>query len=151
MAVGPITGQNWGAGINLRLRKAIRYAIYYCMMWGVISALFLFIFSDNIALMFTDNEEIIKYTILYLMIVPISYGLANITSIWSSCYNAIGAPRRAFFMNIVKMLFVYVPYAAYGASIAGVMGAFIGISVGFVISGIAYHLINRRNFPRVMK
>ncbi len=148
MAIGPLTGQNWGAGINLRVRKTIRTAIFACIIWGGIMATLLFIFSKQIAGLFSDNEHIIYYASLYLMIVPVTYGLANIVNIWASAFNAIGYPRRAFIMNITKMLFAYVPYAAFGAATAGVVGAFVGIALCHALTGIMYQIWNRYNFPR---
>lgn len=153
LAVGlsPVVGQNAGAKNFDRVHFATNCAIKICMIWSFIAAVFLFIFGEIIAAQFTEDTDIIKIAALYMSIIPITYGLANSTNIWSSTYNAMGMPKRAFIMNFTKMILVYIPFAYIGGQTASINGVIIAIALAYIITGISFHLWNRAHHQKIEK
>jgi hypothetical protein len=60
--------------------------------------------------------------------VPFSYGFGNLVFGWSSAFNAMGLPQRAFFMILVKTA-VTIPAAWAGGHFYGVAGIFWAIAL----------------------
>ncbi|MCB9982980.1 MAG: MATE family efflux transporter [Rhodospirillales bacterium] len=142
LGMAPIIGQNWGAEKFDRVHKTINLAIVFNLIWSALVAIILALFARPIASMFTHDAQVIHDAALFFWIVPFSFGIGNIVFGWSSAFNAMGKPQKAFIMIFVKSFALMVPAAMLGAHLHGITGLFCAIATSNIISGIAFHLLS---------
>lgn len=135
-ALGPFVGQNWAAGKHKRVHEGIVYSEKVSIGIGLIFFVILAVFAAPIASLFTDNPAIISATTLYLLVVPVCYGLLGIFIISTIVLNTIKRPMTSVALTIVQMFILYLPLAYAGSIYFGLLGIFAGISLAFIISGI---------------
>ncbi len=138
LGMAPIIGQNWGAALYNRVHEVIGLAIRFNFIWSFLIAILFGVFAAFIAGAFSDDPAVVHNTILFFWIVPFSYAFGNLVFGWSSAFNAMGLPQRAFVMILVKSALT-VPAAWIGGKLYGVPGIFWGIAVTNVASGLVFH------------
>lgn len=138
--MSPILGQNMGAGKILRVRETLRLSLSFCVGWSLFVALVLGVFAKPLAAIFSADPEVIRYTMLYFWIVPVSYAAGNLVQGWASAYNAMGFARKAASMIIIKMLALQIPLAVAGGWLYGAAGVFVSIMAVNLGTGLYFHL-----------
>lgn len=146
LAVGmaPIIGQNWGAKNYDRVHQTINLAIGFNFIWSFLVAAIMGFFAHKIAAQFTDDPAVINYAALFFWIVPISYAFGNLVMGWSSAFNAMGLPKKAFVMIIVKSIIITIPAVFIGNELYGVTGIFVALALSNLVAGIIFHLSSKR-------
>ncbi len=144
LGMAPIVGQNWGAGRYSRVHEAISTAIRFNYIWSFFVAVFLALFSMPLARMFSDDPVVIEATHLFFWIVPCSYAFGNLVFGWSSAFNAMGLPRRAFVMIFAKSALT-IPAAWVGSQLYGVPGIFCAVAIINTVSGLTADFISNRH------
>ena len=147
--IGPLVGQNLGAGRTERVWEAVRLSIAFAFTFGLAAALILLVFADLIAGMFSDAPEIVSVTRLYLWIVPISYGGAGAIMVANAAFNGLGQPGRAVMLSLARMVVLYLPLAFLLGQLFGVEGIFAATALANLSVGVAaYFWIRRICGPR---
>ncbi len=103
-AIGPIVGQNIGSDLNERAEKAIKLGFNICLGWGVIQTLTLIPGSNFFSGLFTDNQESIAYSSLYLKWVSLTLAGYSLVIIHSAILNAMGKAKRAFLVIFLRSI-----------------------------------------------
>jgi putative MATE family efflux protein len=134
--VGPFFGQNLGAGRYDRLREAQRVLTAFCLGFGVIVAVLMWLFGDVVAGVFGDHAEVIEVTVLYLAIVPFSYGAYGVVMSVNAAFNGLGYPWPAMWLSAGRVLFIFLPLAFLGQWIWQMPGIFIATATANLIIGI---------------
>jgi putative MATE family efflux protein len=142
--LGPFVGQNRGAGRYDRVRKGVRLSDRFSMVWGLGMFALLALTAGYIAPLFNDDLSVVSATVLYLRIIPISYGLMGILFIASSALNVINRPIHAAVLSVGQMFGLMIPLAALGSFLAGLAGLFAGVSVSFFIAGITARMVLKK-------
>jgi putative MATE family efflux protein len=148
VSMSPMIGQNWGAQKFERVRAIIKLAIGVNLAWSAVVAIILAVLAYPIARAFSDDPEVVRYTVLFFWIVPFSYGLGNLVFGWSSSFNAMGKPQKAFVMIAIRALVMSIPAAYIGGMLYGAIGVMVSIAVVNVVSGILFHIISARSCRR---
>ncbi|MCE7886639.1 MAG: MATE family efflux transporter [Alphaproteobacteria bacterium PRO2] len=143
LGMAPIVGQNWGAGIYNRVHEAINIAIRFNFIWSFFIAVLFGLFAGHIAAAFSDDPVVIHQATLFFWIVPFSYGFGNLVFGWSSAFNAMGLPQRAFFMILVKSA-ITIPAAWAGGHFYGAAGIFWAIALTNLVTGLGSHVLSNR-------
>lgn len=141
-----ITGQNWGKKSFTRVDQALRLALSVNIGWGVFVAIILALFAQPVATLFSKEPEVIKMTVLYLTIMPITFIGAQSVQLWSSSFNACGYPKRAFLVLNSKIFVFFLPFAFLGGWFYNIPGVIMGMALGNVVAGVAIHFLNRHFF-----
>ncbi len=137
-------GQNLGAERKDRVYQAIRIAFRFTLVLQVFIYLLLLVFAHYIAISFSLEPTVYETIKKFLYIVPISYGLAGIVVLINVSMNVLGKPRQALYINIVRMLFFYLPLAYLGGLWFGLTGLFVGLAIGNVCAYLfASYLLKR--------
>lgn len=144
-SMAPIIGQNWGARKFERVHETINLAIGFNLIWSALVAVVLAVFAYPIAGAFSDDPRVIEYTVLFFFLVPVSYGVGNIVFGWSSAFNAMGMPQKAFVMIVAKALGLSIPAAYIGGVLYGVTGIIVSITIANFVSGLFFHFVSRRS------
>jgi putative MATE family efflux protein len=145
VGMGPIIGQNWGAGRYERVNETLRLAIRFAMIYSLAVALVLITFAKPIAGLFSQDSEVVRIAALFFWIVPLTYAFANLVNGWASAFNAMGKPQRSFTMIVVKMLFLMLPAVYVGHLFYGVTGLFAAIALVNLTAGVAIHIFSWRS------
>jgi Na+-driven multidrug efflux pump len=132
----PFVGQNWGALKINRVRKALTKMLHFSLGWGTLQAILLFACARPIANIFNRDPNVLPYIVLYLQIIPISYGILSITYIASSTFNAIGHPLPGIFLMVVRLLVLHIPLAILGKKWGGYTGFLIAYHVAAVFTSV---------------
>ena len=148
VGMAPIIGQNWGARNFARVREALRDALGFCVLWSLGVALVLGAFADSLSHVFTKDILVQPILALYFVVVPISYGLSNVTNCWGSAYNAMGKPQYSTLLLLVKMVVLTIPSIYLGYAVAGPVGVFAAICGCNLLTGLGFHLMNKRILSR---
>lgn len=134
--VGPFFGQNIGAAKYDRLNEALRVLTLFCLAFGLGVALILGMFGGYIASLFGDHGEVIAITVIYLTIVPISYGAYGLVMSVNAAFNGMGRPWPAMLLSAGRVLYVYLPLAWIGQYLWGMVGIFIATALANILLGI---------------
>jgi len=145
-SIGPFVGQNWGAQMRARANQGMKLAFGWSMAWGLLVALIFLFFRDNIASLFDSGDSVIRYTSLYLMIVPVSYGCWGVLMMASATFNSLGKPLSSTTMSVLRMFIIYVPLAFIGQYFWGVIGIFGAAAMSNLVMGVVAYSWNRRTY-----
>ena len=139
-SISPFTGQNWGANEYERIKKAIKIASFTSVVWGFFAAIFLYVFAREMAGLFTEDEKVLETAVVFLRLVPISFGFQGIAMIVNANLNTMNRPLTASILIVVQMLVIYIPLANIGSKLDGVNGIFMALLVTYFIGGILSYL-----------
>ena len=143
-AMIPFVRQNFVAGNCNRIRAALQFGVKFSLIWGGVTFALLYLLSDIIAPIFNADKAVIASLVLFLHIVPISYGRYGISALVNSIFNALGKPLLASMMIMLHLFAFVLPLAYLGSKVYGLKGVFIGIAVGNGAGGLIAYLMVRK-------
>lgn len=146
--MGPIIGQNWGAGKIDRVMETLKNAFSFVILWSLMISLILALLGKEFLSMFTSEPGVVRDGMLYFWIVSSTYACGNLVHGWASAYNAIGMPQRSFVMIVVRLLVMTLPLAWAGARLWGVEGLFAGIAIANILCGAGFHAMSWRDLKK---
>ena len=149
MAMTPFVGQNFGAGNYDRIRAALQFGVKFSLIWGGIAFAVLCLGAGIIAPIFNDDKTVITAVVLFLQIIPISYGMYGIATLINSMFNALGKPLQASVVIILHLFVFVLPLAYLGSKVYGLKGIFIGIAVGNAAVGVIAYLMVKKFLVRI--
>ncbi|MWB79658.1 MATE family efflux transporter [Pseudooceanicola sp. 216_PA32_1] len=129
-AIGPIIGQNFGAGQLDRVRDAFRRAIALCIAYVVPVVALLFLLRAPIADLFGAQGT--TRDLIYLFCGPLSLAWVfnGVIFIANASYNNLGHPFYSTWVNWGRNTLGVVPFVAVGAALWGAAGVLIGQMAG---------------------
>ena len=148
-AMIPFVRLNFGVGDCKRIRAALWFGVKFSLIWGGATFIVLYLLSDFIASIFSDDKAVIAALVLFLHIVPISYGRYGISALVNSIFNALGKPLQASLIIILHLFVFVLPLAYVGSKVYGLKGVFIGIAVGNGAGGLLAYLMVQKFLARL--
>lgn len=142
--IGPFVGQNLGAQRHERIAEALELSGRFCVASGLVIAVLLAPSAPLLMRQFTDHPEVIDAGLLYLWIVPVSFGMAGMVMVVNAAFNGLGQPLPGVAVSVTRMVLLYLPLAWLLSRWWGVAGVFIGAAVANIASGVAAWLWFRR-------
>lgn len=147
--VGPIAGQNWGAGYRDRveavLSDSIRFVVIYCLVVCALLALLtgpiLFVFQAS-----DQAAELIRWFTYGLSLVFIFNGMTFVTN---ALFNNLGAPRTSTVFNVAKATVFTIPFVWLGSEFGGAPGALAGQGAGAVLVALGGYYWCRRHLVKL--
>ena len=142
--LGPFIGQNWGAGKFDRIKLGMKFSYKFSLLWGFFIFLILAIFGSRIGSFFSDDPNVISVTGLYLLIIPIGYGLFGILFMATSALSVLKKPIHAAILTLTQTFLLYVPMAYIGSYFFGLKGIFVALPISYFIAGfISRYVLNK--------
>lgn len=135
-SVGPVAGQNWGAGLYARVRQVMRTSTIFCIGWGAFSFAVLWLTVDSIVSLINDDQVIVEIAGLYLIVIAFSLGFVGIQNAASFCFNALGKPGPALMLSIIRLIVLYLPAAIVANAWYGYLGIFWATAIVNVVAGV---------------
>ena len=135
-AVGPIIGQNAGAGYYQRVRSTLRDAmifnfVYVVLVWALLAAC-----ADMIVGVFSASEPAAQLIYFYTYWLVGVFAFNGSLFVANACFNNLGRPRWATAFNFGKVLLGVIPAVYFGAQWYGARGVFAGEAIGAMLFGI---------------
>ena len=134
-SLAPFAGQNYGAFLMDRVRRATDIANRFFLAYGLVVAAVLFVLAPQAAGLFDDNPMVVSAAAAYLRIVPISYGAFGMMMVTVACFNALGRPKSATLLTFVKLFVVYLPMAWLMSIPFGLTGIFVATGIAHLLFG----------------
>lgn len=143
-AIGPIIGQNYGAGQFGRVRGAFYDGIKFTAVYVLAMAAALFILRAPIAGLFDASGE--TRTLIYLFCGPLALAafFNGVIFVANASFNNLDHPVYSTAINWGRHTLGTWPFAVMGANIAGASGVLLGQALGGVIfAGLAWLMAER--------
>lgn len=135
-AIGPMAGQNWGAGLTDRARKALVLCYRFCVIFGFGGAAVFFVISPYVTGLFDPDPAISGIADTYLRIVAWSYAFHGAVMMASAFFNGVGKPGTSLSLTVFRMAFLMVPLAWVASQWFGLEGIFIAMAIANTGAGI---------------
>ncbi|NNE51164.1 MAG: MATE family efflux transporter [Sulfitobacter sp.] len=135
-AVGPIIGQNYGAGDMDRVRRGFNAAVLFvALVIGTVTAI-LFLSRGAIAGLF--NAEGLTRELIYLFCGPLSlaFFFPGVLFVANAAFNNLGQPFLSTFTNWGRNAVALIPLVWLGSVLFDAKGVLIGQSLAGVLFGI---------------
>ncbi|MFK8079416.1 MAG: MATE family efflux transporter [Granulosicoccus sp.] len=143
-AIGPIIGQNFGAGNFDRVRGAFFAGIRFIAIYVVVAAALLFALRGPIAGLF--DAQGLTLTLIYLFCGPLALAsfFNGIIFVANASFNNLGHPVYSTWINWGRHTLGTWPLALAGAALGGAPGVLIGQALGGAVFAIvAWYLVER--------
>ncbi len=136
-AIGPFTGQNWGAGKCDRVGEALKFSYIVCAVWAGVLALFFWVAAEPIIGLFSQEAEVIDAATTYLAIVPLSLWGYGVVIITAGAFNALGRSHYGLGLYLIRTAVLYVPLSFVASMMAESEAVFYGIAIANALAGVA--------------
>ena len=142
-AVGPIIGQNYGAGQHDRVRAALRDALLFTGLFILFASAVLFALRGPIAALF--DAQGVALTLIFLFCGPLAlaFFFNGALFVANACFNNLGRPFYSTWLNWGRHTLGTIPFVMVGAALWGAPGVLIGQAAGGVVFAIAAVLLAR--------
>jgi len=146
-SVGPIIGQNSGARKFDRVRQTLTDGLVFSGIYTVVTSLLLYLFRHELAEGFRASGRTVDLVVFFCTFIAASWAFAGAQFVANAAFNNLGRPNLSTWFNWGKATLGTIPFAIYGAGIAGPEGVLAATAVGSVIFGIvsvlaAYRIAN---------
>ena len=111
-AVGPIIGQNFGAGLNDRVRETCYNGIILSTVVMVLTTLLLQWRPEVLVGFFTDDIEVIEVGAVFLQLISWNFVAQGIVFTCSGAFQGLGNTRPAMLSSASRLL-VFIPITVY--------------------------------------
>ncbi len=152
-SVGPIIGQNFGAGRFDRVKQTLKDGLMFSAIYTLITSAILFMFRHEIAEAFNASGRTVDIVVFFCTFIAVSWAFAGAQFVSNAAFNNLGRPNLSTYFNWAKATIGTIPFAMAGASFWGPEGVLVGTAVGSVIFGIAsvfaaYRIADRSGGPK---
>lgn len=147
--IGPFVGQNFSAGNEKRILRALALCAGFCIGSGLVIAAVLGLSSNFLPTLFSDSDAVVSVTRLFLVVVPISYGTYGMVMVMNASFNGLGNPMPGVWISVGRMLVLYVPLAILGMKLFGMIGIFVAYALANIVSGLGAYLWARHAVRRL--
>jgi len=134
-AVGPIIGQNFGAGRFDRVRATLRDALLFCTAVVTLVSIILFLIQNYIVTAFSAGEEAASLIRFFCTWVAISFIFNGCMFVANATFNNLGYAHYATIYNVAKATIGTLPFVYFGAMYAGAPGVIAGQAIGSICVG----------------
>lgn len=146
-AVGPIIGQNFGAGKPVRVRDTFNRGILLSSAVMLVTTVLMQWRPELLVTFFTAEVEVIAVGALFLQLISLNFIAQGIVFTCSGAFQGLGNTRPALFSSMLRII-VFVPTTVFlksrpGFTIEQVW--FVSI-LSVTIQGIVSYLLVRREF-----
>jgi len=135
-SVEPLVGQNWGARLFDRVRRALFLAHTFCLGWGAITFVIMILFGSYLVSLIDPNPIVVDTATAFFLYIPLSIGFMGMMQVANASFNARGLPMPALIISLLRSLIVYVPLALLGDHLWGYTGIFAATALTNVAIGI---------------
>lgn len=134
--IGPFVGQNFSAGKEDRILRALWLCTAFCIGSGLVIAGLLASMSDWLPGLFSDSESVRRVTSMFLWIVPVSYGTYGMVMVMNASFNGLGYPLPGVVVSVCRIAVLYIPVAVVAMQFFDIAGIFAAYAIANIVSGL---------------
>jgi len=134
--IGPFVGQNFSAGKEERILRALWICTVFCIGSGLVIAGLLASMSGWLPGLFSDSESVRQVTSMFLWIVPVSYGTYGMVMIMNASFNGLGYPIPGVVISVCRIAVLYIPVALIAMQFFEIAGIFAAYAIANIVSGL---------------
>jgi len=150
MAVQPIIGFNYGAGLFCRVKETIMKAIRYATLIAVGGWLICMLAPGVIISIFnTDSPELREAGTLGLRIYCAALPVVGFQIISSNYFQAIGKARLAIFLSMLRQIIILFPLIIILPEFWGASGVWVAIPVSDFAAAVISFILFRREIAKL--
>ena len=139
MSLPPFISQNFGAANMRRVYDAYRLTIKFVLVWQLLMYGLMALSASWIASIFAKEAEVARLIGLFLLIVPIGYGVQGVIILTNSSFNAMHKPMSALILSLIRLFVFFVPLSWLGSHFYGLTGMFCaGVVANLITALLAY-------------
>ena len=150
-SVGPILGQNFGAGSWARVQRALSDAHLINIAFCVAMSILLLIGQNIIINLFKFDGQAADLIILFCNFIAISFIFNGMLFVSNAALNNLGSPRISSALNVGKASIGTVPFVLVGAHFWQAGGVLIGQAIGSVLFGVLGYAMVKVKVARMRK
>ena len=144
MTLPPFISQNVGAMQLERVKKAYATTLKFVLVWQFIIFVIMWLLSSWIAVAFANEPEVSALIQLFLMIVPLGYGMQGVIILTNSSLNAMHRPMTALLLSVIRLFVFFVPISIAGSVMFGLNGLFVGnVIANIVMASVSFVVFKR--------
>lgn len=143
-AVGPIIGQNYGAGLNVRVRRVYGEAILFMAVVVVTISAVLFLLRPFIAQAFSLEGDARALVYLFCGPLALAFFFNGLIFVSNAAFNNLGHPFYSTWINWGRHTLGTIPFVLVGAAWLGSPGVLIGQAAGGAIFALIAVFYARR-------
>ncbi len=149
MSMPPMVGRLLGAGELEKIRKLVRIAVRFIVIWQLFIGLVWLVASGLVSTLFSRDADVQDILLSYLLRVPLSYSGLGVCILMVSINNALGMSMRALLISTLRLFACYLPLLWIGAQISGLTGLMTGALVGNLVAGVMAYGLYRQGMNRL--
>ncbi len=130
----PIAGYNYGANNLVRVKETIRTAIIFGTAIATIIFIGIMLFPTQIALIFTDDAELLNRTPNALIIAFFATPVITAQLVGSAYFQAIGKALPALILTLLKQGFFLIPLVFILPMFYGINGVWISFPIADMLA-----------------
>ena len=147
-AVGPIVGQNAGAGRYDRVRSTLINALLFNLVYMIVVWLILWLCADLIVKAFSASDQAADLILFYMHFLVGAFVFNGTLFVSNATFNNLHHPHWATAFNFGRALLGTIPAVYFGALWFGARGVMAGEAFGALLFGVlatmaAFYLIRR--------
>lgn len=144
MTLPPFISQNVGALQIARVKHAYAITLKFVLVWQLIVFLAMWALSGWIAQAFAHEAKVGNLIQLFLMIVPLGYGMQGVIVLTNSSLNAMHRPMTALVLSVIRLFVFFVPISVLGSYLYGLQGLFVGnVIANVAMAGLSLLVFKR--------
>jgi putative MATE family efflux protein len=149
MSMPPMIGRMLGAGELDNIRKLVRIAVRFVVVWQLMLGLVWLTASGLASTLFSRDADVQDILLSYLLRVPLSYSGLGVCMLMVSINNALGLPMRALLISTLRLFACYLPLLWLGAQVSGLTGLMSGALIGNLFAGVMAYSLYRQGMTRL--
>lgn len=138
-AAGTLSAQNLGAGNTARAKLSLSWSIVYAAILSVIAMGVLWVFSEEIAALFSDSNEFISHASLWIVILAFATFPMSCVQIFTQGIANTGATLMPMVITLLTFWIIEVPLG-FGLSYLTTLDA-VGVAWAIVIGNVIRSLM----------
>jgi len=132
-AIGPIIGQNFGAGQHDRVRQAFKEGVLFTLIYVVLATIALYVLRAPIADLFQATG--VARSLVYLFCGPLAlaFFFNGVIFVGNASFNNLGHPFYSTWINWGRNTLGTIPMVYFGGLWFGPSGVLVGAALGGIV------------------
>lgn len=136
-SIGPIIGQNYGARLMPRVRRALTDSLLFALGYAFVAWSVLALCAPWIVQLFQAHGETAHFVLLFCRFGTLAWLFITCLFVANTAFNNLGFASMAMLFNWGRATLGTIPFVYIGAQIGGILGAMMGLALGAALFGIS--------------
>ena len=130
-----------------RMRDFHPTSVRFVFAWGFGSWAILFLVSDNLSALFSDNPAVVDWSSNYLIWMGASFAFMGYQTLVGSAVTAVGKGHLSLYLIGIRSFLLILPFAWIGLTYFGERGFFAGIIAAYILASFFAKWLQRQGMP----